>query len=260
MHLARARYTDLARRLGLPPPEGRAVPPDSHGRRELTGCPPSDGEIHYVWSFLFWGSIMEPNIRGRLLHAWGLCERHAWVFLSVEAAFRPHLLHTSAILYKDLMGRARHAFRLMGPWKAVRLRYALREQGPCIMCEMGYGPHSRSIAPADLLEWGRDTASLRAFAEATQPWWRATVCGICSGEGTPVRCRRHLRDELLNGARAHQVEDAGHLVRHIREHVLRFSDSFRWELRGTDTQQDRAALIRAVGWCSGWRPLLEFLQ
>ena len=260
MRLARARYTELARRLGLLPPEGRTVPLDSSGRRDLVGCPPSDGEIHYVWLFLYWGSIMEPDVRGRLLHAWGLCERHAWVFLSVEAAFRPHFLHTSAFLYEDLTGRARRAFRLIGPWKAGRLRYALREQGRCTMCEMGYGPHSRGTAPAGLLERGRDITSLRSFAEATQPWWRDAVCGICSGEGAPVRCRRHLREELLNAAKARQVEDAGRLVRHITEHVVRFSNSFRWELRGTDTDEDRAALISAVGWCSGWRPLLELLQ
>lgn len=259
MRVARTRYTELARRLGLLPSQGRALPLDSHGGREFIGCPPSDGEVHYVWSFLYWGSVMEPDIRGRLRQAWGLCERHAWAFLSVEAAFRPHFLHASALVYEDLMGRARQAFRLMGPWKAGRLRHALREQEPCIMCDIGYGPHSRGAASSPLLKRGRDVASLRGFAEATRPWWGAAVCGICSGEGSPVRCRRHLRDELLDGVGARQVEDAGHLVWRITEHVVRFSNSFRWELRGTDTQEDRAALISAVGWCSGWRPLLAIV-
>jgi len=42
--------------------------------------------------------------------------------------------------------------------------------------------------------------------------------------------------------------------------VTRFGRSFRWELRGTDTGEDRAALISAVGWCSGWRPLLSIVE
>ena len=46
----------------------------------------SDGEIHYLYWFIQ-GSIMVPNIRRRLRRAWGFCERHAWGYILVEAAF-----------------------------------------------------------------------------------------------------------------------------------------------------------------------------
>jgi len=50
------------------------------------------------------------------------------------------------------------------------------------------------------------------------------------------------------------------LVSEILERVSRYCRSFRWEFRGTDTDMDLAGLLAAVGWCSGWRPLLELLE
>lgn len=223
-------------------------------------CPPSDGEVHYVWSFLLWGSVMDPGIRRQLRQGWGLCERHAWTLLSVEMAFRPHFPHASTLVYQDLMSRARQAFLLMGPWKTGRVRRALRARAPCIMCSIGYGPESHGAAPPDVLDRGRDVASLRRFAEATRPWWEPAVCGICSGSGRATRCREHLRQELAGAAADRRLEDAGDLVWRLSAHVSRFAHSFRWELRGTDTDEDRAALISAVGWCSGWRPLLSIAE
>jgi hypothetical protein len=38
----------------------------------------------------------------------------------------------------------------------------------------------------------------------------------------------------------------------ISSHLARFEDSFRWAKRNTDTDEDRGALISAIGWCSGW--------
>lgn len=39
-------------------------------------------------------------------------------------------------------------------------------------------------------------------------------------------------------------------------HVLRYSQSFVWGYHGTETDEDRAALLSAVGWCRGWQGLL----
>jgi hypothetical protein len=260
MRLALARYAQLARRLIPLSPDGRTAVHGWQECGELIARPPSDGEVHYVWSFLLWGSVMDPGIRRQLRQGWGLCERHAWTLLSVEAAFRPHFPHASTLVYQDLMERAWQAFRLVGPLKGERVRHALRERAPCIMCSIGYGPESRGTASPDVLDRGRDAASLRAFAEATRPWWEPTVCGICSRTERPARCRRHLRQELAGNAGGRRFEDAGNLVWRISAHVSRFARSFRWELRGTDTDEDRAALISAVGWCSGWRPLLSIVE
>jgi hypothetical protein len=268
MHLALDRYAQLARRLGLAADrhgllssDRRTAAQDRQERGELLARPPSDGEVHYVWSFLLWGSVMDPGVRRQLRQGWGLCERHAWTLLLVEAAFRPHFPHASTLIYQDLMSRAWQAFRLVGPWKAERIRHALKQQAPCIMCRIGYGPESRGAAvPPAVLERGRDSSSLRNSAEATRPWWEPMVCGVCSGSGSSVRCRRHLRQDLSRSGAGRQTDGAGDLVRRISAHLARFARSFRWELRGTDTDEDRAALISAAGWCSGWRPLLSIME
>jgi hypothetical protein len=218
--------------------------------------PLSVGEVHFLWHFIQ-GSIMVPATRWRLRRAWGMCERHSFGSVAVEAAFRPHLLHGPAILYADLMTRAVRAFAGRGPFQHIRIAWRLRDRGPCLMCEIGYGPQSPGIASAELIEQGRDLAGIRAFAERTAPVWRPMVCGRCAATDEAARCRRHLREDLLAGATG--LASHRQLVATIAEHILRYERSFRWEYRGTDTQADRAALIAAVGWCSGWRPWLGLI-
>jgi len=260
MRLALGRYAQLARRLMSLSSDGRTAVHQWQECGELIARPPSDGEVHYVWSFLLWGSVMDPGVRRQFRQAWGLCERHAWTLLLVEIAFRPHFPHASTLVYQDLMERAWQAFRLVGPWKGERVRHALRDREPCIMCSIGYGPESRGTAPPDVLDRGRDVESLRRFAEATRPWWEPAVCGICSGSGRPTRCRRHLRQGLTGNDANRRIQGADDLVWRISAHLSRFARSFRWEFRGADTEADRAALISAVGWCSGWRPLLWLID
>jgi hypothetical protein len=74
----------------------------------------SDGEIHYLYWFIQ-GSIMVPNIRQRLRRAWGFCERHAWGYILVEAAFYRGFMHGASILYEDLLFLALSAFNIKGP-------------------------------------------------------------------------------------------------------------------------------------------------
>ena len=217
--------------------------------------PLSDGEIHFLWSFMD-GSIMNPGTRWRLRHAWGMCQRHSFGWLSMEATFRPSFLMGPAILYEDLMQLAAQAFRLRGPGRRLRLARRLRERGPCMMCEMDYGPGSTAIAAnSRVLGLGREVENVRSFVRATEPWWRPAVCGICAGGDGPTRCRRHLC-EAMRRRDAVDLEVQRGLVESILHHLVRFSRSFRWEERGTDTAEDRAALISAVGWCGGWQPWL----
>jgi hypothetical protein len=218
----------------------------------------SDGEVHFLWWFIQ-GSIMSPFTRQRLRRAWGMCERHAWGFISVDAAYRHGWLHGPAVLYEDLMGRALALFDLKGPMKHRRIAGQLKEKELCLMCDSGFGPRSRGMANPAVIEAGRDLGHFRAFAMETKRYWEGLVCGRCAGDDSPQRCRPHLIEDASLGL----VEDLSPhraLVSYVARHVVKYSRSFRWELRGTDTQEDRASLMSAVGWCSGWGILLRVLE
>jgi len=73
--------------------------------------------------------------------------------------------------------------------------------------------------------------------------------------GAAARCRAHLGEELLTGE-AVDLAAQRELVESIYGHMARFSRAFVWEYRGTATEEDRAALISAIGWCGGWKPWL----
>lgn len=220
------------------------------------GEPLSSGEVHFLGSFIQ-GSIMLVETRRRLRLAWGMCQRHSLGTLRVEAACRHGYLHGPAILYADLMGRAARAFEAPLPLLRRQLARRLRERGPCLMCDLGYGPRSESFIVPQMLAAGRDPSQLVRFLRATEPQWRSAVCGVCARNGALARCRIHLREALRTGA-VLELDAQRLLVAQILGHVQRFDDSFSWDKRGTDTPADRAALVSAAGWCSGWDALLAF--
>ncbi len=217
----------------------------------------SPGEIHYLYWYIQ-GSIMDPEIRQGLRRAWGFCERHAWAAMLVEAAFRPTFLHGPAMLYEDIMSRAAPAFDLFGPLQTLRLRINLRDRAPCLMCEMGYGPGKEGKASQDVIERGANASHLRAFAGKTKEHWAKTVCGICSGSGSSQRCRRHLMEDATNGV-VDLLSSHRDLVTYVHNHLLAYARSFVWGYHGTETDEDKAALITSIGWCSGWKPLLQII-
>ena len=215
----------------------------------------SDGEIHYLYWFIQ-GSIMVPDIRHRLRRAWGFCERHAWGAILVDAAFRQGYMHGPAILYEDLLKPALPAFHLQGPLKNQRLARSLGKKGPCPMCEMGFGPESKGIASPDLIERGRDITELLAFARKTEKYWEKTICGRCAKNGSVQRCRRHLMEDVSKGS-IDTLSTQNTLIEYIYYHLSLYHRSFQLEFHGTETEEDRAALISAVGWCSGWGTFLS---
>jgi hypothetical protein len=217
----------------------------------------SDGEIYFLWWFIQ-GSIMSPMTRERLWNGWGMCERHAWAFIVVETAFRGDYLMGPAILYEDLMHRASFKFSNRGLLKPWRVQKGLNERGPCMMCEMKYGPNSRSAAGPELLEKGRDLYEIQTFAKKTYRYWGKTVCGRCAGNSSIHRCRHHLIESISKG-RINDLSLHEKLVNHIARHIKTYMLSFRWENRGMETVEDMAALISAVGWCSGWKPLFSIM-
>jgi hypothetical protein len=127
-----------------------------------------------------------------------------------------------------------------------------------LICDLGYGQASHGYILPGLMEPATNLEHLQAFVLATAPIWQATVCGICAGSGARARCRLHFREDLAR-SRAHLAEHTA-MIRDITEHLRRYALSFRWEYRGTDTPEDRAALVTAVGWCSGWRPWLALCE
>jgi len=198
---------------------------------------------------------MNPETRRQLWRGWGLCERHAWGFLSVEAAFRHGWMPGPAVLYEDLMSRALRAVRFGHLLRGWPLPVTLREKGPCLMCEAGFGPDSPGFAAPALVARGRDPSQLRSLARTTRPFWEPAVCGRCAGTGAVPRCRRHLVADIWHGV-AGDLALHRSLVSDIRSRLVRYARSFRFEYRGTATGEDMGALIAAVGWCSGWRPIL----
>lgn len=223
-----------------------------------TEMPLSDGEVDFLWWFIQ-GSLMDADVRARLHLHWGLCARHSLAFFVVESSLRPHLIHGCTILYNELMRRAVKHLCGEGIHSLIPDRLAahfLRTSGPCHICDLGYGPHSPGNAPRERLEQGRDMSSAIRFASENLSGWQPHVCGMCSGSGSAALCRPHLVSamETDGGKSAAAQRD---MVMGIASHMNRFDNSFRWEQRSTDTAEDRGALVAAIGWCSGWKNLLD---
>ncbi|SDC93949.1 hypothetical protein SAMN05421548_11249 [Paraburkholderia lycopersici] len=217
----------------------------------------SDGEVDFLWWFIQ-GSIMDPGVRSRLNAHWGMCPRHALAFFAVEAAFRPHLIHGSTLLYCSLMERAAHVLDGHGLHRLVPstvIRHRLAVRGPCHMCALGYGPHSTASAPAERLTQGREIKTALAFATHNNRGWRLHVCGRCAQNGSDALCRSHLIEEMAQ-CNPESLSAQHARIAEIARHLRCFERSLRWDCRDTDTDEDRGALIAAIGWCSGWRSIL----
>ncbi|MHB9842062.1 hypothetical protein Q8F57_045640 [Paraburkholderia terrae] len=233
---------------------------NAHARPETPSAaepPLSDGEVDFLWWFIQ-GSLMDADVRARLHAHWGLCRRHSLAFFAVESSFRPHLIHGCTILYSELMQRALDVLNDEGLHSLVPDRFALhflRTSGPCHVCDLGYGPGAAGNAPPERLAQGRDLTNATRFATENSAGWLPFVCGLCACNDSPALCRPHLvaamQKDASKGAAAQRER-----IRTIAAHMHRFDNSFRWEQRGTDTAEDRGALIAAIGWCSGWENLL----
>jgi hypothetical protein len=214
---------------------------------------PTDGEINFLWSFIQ-GSLMIPETWNWLQRSYGLCERHAWVHFGVEMSFRDEYLLGPTILYAELIEKARHAIETSRTKSEVELRAGK----PCFFCSLAVRDASNGASPPERLERGRDMSNLREFARRLEQFWRCCVCPDCSGGTTALPCRRHLLAAIEANAPAdlRLQKDA---LRRLSARLIRYQKSF---LAGSSTanDEDRAALIAAIGWCSGWRPLLAQLS
>jgi len=127
------------------------------------------------------------------------------------------------------------------------------------MCELEYGPNSPGKAGEDRIEKGRDLSELQALARKTARYWQKAVCGRCAGNGSFQKCRRHLIEELSQGVKTDLSTHAA-LVDDIAKHIKIYAKSFCFGYHGTETDEDVAALISAVGWCTGWKTFLSIVK
>jgi len=230
--------------------------------RRLQELAITEGEINFLWSFMQ-GSIMIPETRNALLRGYGFCERHAWVHISVEMSFRDRYLLALAILYRALIEKSLRALRAprRASFRSVVRR--LRAAGPCFLCALKVKDTSAGAARRERLDQGRDCSHLRSLAAELEPRWRGYVCAVCAEEQSlkfaANRCRQHLLTEMERKAPVDLIPWQLNMLSELSQHVGHYKSFFSFE-RGDEIDQDRAALIAAIGWCSGWRPLLALLQ
>ena len=216
----------------------------------------TDGEVNFLRSFIQ-GSIMNAETWNRLMRAWGMCERHGWLALAVDMAFRHRYLLGPAVLYSGL---ARQAVAALG--RGVlrdhrKIASRLKSRAPCVVCDADIrgGGGLKAIT----LERGKDLGELGRFAVELVPFWTAYQCPQCSDHPRgQILCREHLRKALLTGSPV-DIKGQRDLLSRLSRQVALYQESFTSEHRGIDGPADRAALLATIGWCSGWRPFLNLL-
>lgn len=198
--------------------------------------------------------MINPETWASLLKGYGFCQRHAWVHLSIEMAFREEYLLGPTILYAALVERALSATRARHAFAARRL---LASEA-CLLCDLNIAELSRGACPQQRLVQGRDTRALMRYALDLKEFWSDNVCDVCKHDKGEIRCRKHFVADL----RARRPID--HLrqqetLRDLNERLIRLQESFTAG-KPKVSDQDRASLIAAIGWCAGWRPLLALLN
>lgn len=221
----------------------------------------TDGEINFLWWFIQ-GSIMIPETWNALLRSYGFCERHAWIHINVEMSFRDEYLLGPTILYGELIKKSLRAINSPQRIALHSVMRRLRAAGPCLLCAMNLKNAFAGVSLQARLDQGRDNSQLWNFASKLEPIWRSSLCSDCSGResgGTiPKRCRQHLLAAMKERTPVDIVAQKN-MLQDMSDRVARCKKSF--VLGGPKaSDQDSAALIAAIGWCSGWRPLLARLS
>lgn len=183
---------------------------------------------------------------------WGPCAHHAWLLMAMECARFHRDLRAPAALYCSLMRRAEREFHRAAVRDPVDFADRIDDASHCPVCE------SRATGASDdltLEALARGAMEFRHFREETSPHWRQLVCATCGGERRAVRCRLHLARDLRSGERP-DMERHRRMVEAIAGRLIRYARSFDWHHRGSETAEDRAALVAAIGWCTGWRQLI----
>lgn len=209
------------------------------GRLDLTAA-----EERHLTSFLD-GAIMDVGVRHHLWRSWGLCPRHSWQYTLLELERLSGRPLSTSILHQDLVQRAARRSRWARRLPAEAGRRLLLPRADCFTCEF-VRIAREGASPSDAGTQRRTAA--RELRRRPQLWreWGCPECG--AGEG--VRCRPHL---LASGTfdgegLTAQLED-------LAVEIAALVRSFSWNARPASPRQ-RVAWVGAVGWFSGWAPVL----
>jgi putative (di)nucleoside polyphosphate hydrolase len=216
----------------------------------------TDGEVNFVEGFMHDGSIgAECGLQ--LMGYWGYCERHAWVSLAVEMSTLRGFCSRSASLYVDILHQAATALAAESRSNQRAVAKQLKERGTCMICNAN--PRWRGLhSDAELAE-AKDPATLRRFAESSAPFWNSDCCPRCIGGVTGGHlCRCHTFEAVSEGGSLDLKDEREYLL-NVLARLENYAWSFSWGFRGMDGPEDRAALISAIGWCSGWSSLATLI-
>jgi hypothetical protein len=239
-------------------------PRSDHARRESSGdegrelVAITEGEVNFLWSFIQ-GSLVNPETWNSLLGSYGFCERHAWIHMSIEMAFRDEYLLGPTILYGALIEKALNALRIAPRISGYSVERRLRPDDACLLCTLNIKEALLGACSKSRLDRGRSTQRLQTFAFDLEPLWSSRVCDACrdqdGGSKNPAKsCRKHLLADM----RARRRVDLSRQQESLQElyaPLIRYQNSFLAGGRAA-SNDERAALIAAIGWCSGWRPML----
>ena len=213
----------------------------------------TDGEVNFIQGFVHDGSIgAECGLQ--LMGYWGYCQRHAWVSFAVEMSTLHGFCSRSASLYVDILRQASAA--LAGNTQRAVAKQ-LRGSGSCMICNAN--PTWRGLLSAAELAEAKDPARLRSFLEESAPHWRSDCCPRCiAGVTGGQLCRHHMIDAISEGQSLELNREREYFL-NVLARLENYAWSFSWGFRGIDGPEDRAAIISAIGWCSGWSSLATLL-
>lgn len=210
-------------------------------------------EVKQLWWFCD-GAIMAGSTRTHLWQARGLCSRHSWFFFCAESELKYQPLGV-AILYEDLVGRARQVLRRH---RADRGRkHGLVAQESCLTCDYVAAATVGNLA--FLLERDQVEAAVRsrAWVRGSSAVWRPRACPQCLPEHEHpegVLCREHL---IVSQSHDDTVRAVGYLDElGPRLHRCVRSMTHDGPERCADSD---AALVEAIGWFAGWRGSMRYL-
>jgi hypothetical protein len=203
-------------------------------------------EITHLWWFAD-GAIMDVGTRAHLHRSWGLCRRHAWLYLRVEIELRVSPLG-NAVLVADLINRAaelaagRHSLRHRRAAATVRVGCFT-----CVYAARSAGIERFRSAMHDVNAGART----RTWAKASEHVWRRVACPGCvpDADASPgIACRAHVDWATQTAAQAHYLNALAERVRRCQKSLTADGPE-----RSADSD---AALLEGIGWCAGWSPEL----